>query len=541
MVRERAGSRHEGEPARSEIGRGESHSRTPRGSGARWRQVCRHPVILSVVVTAVGAILWITVFPRVGTDLSAGVARADWASRYPGSAYLFSWYGGIYPASYSVLAPYIFALTGVRPGMAVAVVVSSSLLASLLVKHRVPRARAGALWAAAALWTELSAGRAAFTLGLAAALGCLVVVGCSGLRTWPRLLAVAGLALLTSLLSSVAGLFLGVPAAAFIFTGRSRDGLVVGAAAGLPLATIALLLRGDAQPIGPQNVLPTLLAAALVVYLVPRRWRMVRIGAILCCVAAVIAWVLPTPVGSNVERLGELLAGPVLAGMGSSRPRHLFALALIGAAAWQLAQPSVDLSHGNAPPYAPQTAALVRKLRALGAGTARLEAVPQYGHWESQELASTVWLARGWERQIDIARNPLFYDGTLTPASYRAWLQNNAVRYVAISSGTPDWAAVSEAAIVRSGQPWLVPVWRNGFWRLFRVVGAPPLASSPAVVVGTTPAQITLRMRRRGTTIVRVHWTPLLRTTGNANLAQHGIWTSLTASQPGTCTLTAPY
>jgi hypothetical protein len=217
-------------------------------------------------------------------------------------------------------------------------------------------------------------------------------------------------------------------------------------------------------------------------------------------------------------------------------------LGLIAAACWQVGQPLTDLAHGNGPPYAPQTAALVHELRALHADTARVEAVPQYGHWESQQLASTVWLARGWERQLDMTRNPLFYGGgTLSAGRYHAWLRYNAVRYVAISGGSLDWATLAEAQIVRAGQPWLVPVWHDGLWRLYRVTGTQPLASPPATVVSTTPSQLTVRMGRAGTTVVRVRWSPLLRSTGRATLAPAGPWTSLTTGRPGTYTLSAPY
>jgi len=505
-----------------------------------WRRACCQPVALGGLVTAAGAIVWITVFPRVGTDLSAALARAGWAGNYPGAAYIFSWYGGIHPASYSLLASYLLAIIGTRLAMAVAAVVSAGLLALLLVRHRVPRPRPAALWVAVALWTELSAGRAAFTLGLAAAAGCVVVAG-GRPRGCARLLAAAGLALLSCLLSPVAGLFLGVVAAAFACTGRWREGLAVGMGAGLPLGVMAVFSDGGVQPIGVQSWLPPLLAAAAVVLLVPSRWRMVRLGAIIYGLGVIVTWALPTPVGSNVGRLGELLVGPLLAGMASSRSRWLLAAGLAAAAWWQVAQPAADLAQGNAPAYAPRTQALVRELRAIHADTARVEAVPQYGHWESQQLASTVPLARGWERQVDIERNPLFYRGTLTPAAYYGWLRYNAVRYVAISAASPDFAATAEAAIVREGQPWLVPVWHNAFWRLYQVAGTEPLASPPGTVTGTTPAEITLRLSRAGTTIVRVHWSPLLRSTGSAVLARRGAWTSLTARQPGTYTLSAPY
>jgi len=425
--------------------------------------------------------------------------------------------------------------------MAAAAVVTAAALALLLVRHQVPRPRAAALWAAAALWTELSAGRAAFTVGLAAAVGCVVVAGGSRPRGWARLLATAGLALLTCLLSPVAALFLGVVAAVFAVTGRWREGLAVGVGAGLPLGAMAVFSDGGVQPIGVRAWLPPLLASAGVLLLVPRRWRMVRIGAVIYGLAVIVTWALPTSVGSNVGRLGELFTGPLLAGLGSGRHRWLLAAGLTAAAGWQVAQPAADLAHGSAPAYGPQTADLVRELQALRADTARVEAVPQYGHWESQELASTAALARGWERQVDVERNPLFYDGTLTPDAYYGWLRYNAVRYVAISAASPDFAAAGEAAIVRQGQPWLVPVWHNTCWQLYQVAGADPLASPPATVTRTTPAEITLRMSRAGTTVVRVRWSPLLRSTGSAALARRGAWTSLTARQPGTYTLSAPY
>lgn len=511
------------------------------GLEARARRACGHPAVIGGLVAAVGGVIWVAVFPRVGTDLPAALARAGWARDYPGAAYIFSWYGGIYPAGYSVLAPYLLARAGTRLAMVVAAVTCAGLLGWLLDRSRVPRPRLAAAWLGAGLWTELSAGRAAFTLGLAAAAGCAVVVAGGGRRPGAgRRLAAAALALLSCLLSPVAGLFLGVAAAALAVTGRWRAGLAVGLGAGAPLGVIAVMVPGGVQPIGVQAWLPPLLAAAGVALLVPRRWPAVRAGAVIYGLGVILAWAVPTPVGSNVGRLGELLAGPLLTALASGRPRWLLAAALAAAATWQVAQPADDLAHGNAAAYAPQTQALVRELRILRADTARVEAVPQYGHWESLELAAVVPLARGWERQVDVARNPLFYAGQLTPAAYHDWLRYNAVRYVAVSAATPDFAAAAEAAIVRDGQPWLVPVWRDAFWRLYRVVGTDPLASPPATVTSTTPAQVTLRLSRAGTTVVRVRWSPLLRATG-AVLARRGPWTSLTARRPGRYTLSAPY
>jgi hypothetical protein len=514
---------------------------TRSGRGDRWAwRVCGHPVVISSALTALGAVVWVTVFPRVGTDLPAALARAGWASRYPGAAYLFSWYGGFHPAGYSLLAPYVLAVVGVRPAMAAAAVISAVLLTVLLVRHRVPRPRAAAVWVAVALWTELSAGRAPFTLGLAAGLGCVVAADVRRERPAGRLAAAGALALLTCLLSPVAALFLCVVAAAFAVAGRRVQAVVVAVPAVLPLGAMAAFSDAGTQPFTMQNWLPPLIAAAGVLLLVPRRWLMVRAGALFYGLGVLLTLAVPSLIGSNVSRLGELLIGPLLAGMGNARYRWLLAPALVAAAVWQVAQPAADLTQGNAPPYAPQTAALVRELGALRADTARVEAVPQYGHWESQELADAAPLARGWERQLDIERDPLFYDGSLDPATYHGWLRYNAVRYVALSTATPDPAAAGEASIIRAGQPWLVPVWHDAYWRLYLVTGTSPLASQPATVTGSTPAQITLRMARAGTTVVRVHWSRWLRA-GDAVVARRGAWTSLTVPRPGRYVLTAPY
>jgi hypothetical protein len=505
-----------------------------------FRRACGHPAVIAGLVAAAGALVWIVAFPRVGTDLSAAVARADWASRYPASGYLFSWYGGFNPASYSLLAPYVLGVAGPRLATAAAAVISAVLLGMLLARHAIPRPRAAALWAAIALWTELSAGRAAFTLGLAAGLGCVAVADVSLPRTKRRLVAAGVLALVCCLLSPVAAVFLGVVAAAFAVARQWPQAAVIALCASLPLAVMARYSDGGTQPLGLQNWLPPLVAVAAVLLLVPRPWQLVRVGAFIYGLGVILASQVPSLVGSNVARLGELLAGPLLAGLGSARHRWLLVTALVAAAGWQVAQPVADLAQGNAPPYAPQTAALVRELRVLHADTARVEAVPQYGHWESQELASVVPLARGWERQLDIERNPLFYGGILTPAAYYSWLQYNAVRYVAISTATPDPAGVAEAATVREGQPWLVLVWHNAYWRLYRVTGSDPLASLPARVTASTPAEITLRFSQPGTTIARVHWSPLLRAPGAA-VSQAGPWTRLTVRRAGTYVLQGRY
>ncbi|HVX44291.1 MAG TPA: hypothetical protein VHC49_10415 [Mycobacteriales bacterium] len=509
------------------------------------RQALLHPIVVAVSAAAALAALWMIAFPTWGTDLSAQLARADFASNYPSAAYDFSWYSGIYPASYSLLAPYVFAVAGTRQVAAGAAVVSAGLIAWMFVRHRLPAARWAALWIGVGLGAGLLAGRATFTLGLAAATAAVAVVDASRpSRPW-RLVLGAVLGLLASLFSPLAGAFIGIAAVAFILTRRVWEGITIGAAAALPLCVVAILFgSGGLQPITILNGGPALALAILVYFSAPHSWRVIRIGAAVYAVAVVGAWVMPSAVGSNIERLGLLLGGPLLIATTRHRRRALAICGLVIAVGWQIAIPGRDLLFGKSASAPASTTGLISALKARHADTARVEAVPQYGHWESEQLAAVVPLARGWERQLDTVRNPIFYgddSGKLTPDRYRTWLHDNAVHYVAISDAIPDYAAKREAQIVRAGQPWLTPVWHDKDWTLYQVADPTPLASTPARVVQTTPAQLTLSMPHAGSTVIRIRWSRFLDVDNGGRLDRSGEFTTLSVPAAGTYRLSGHY
>ena len=82
-------------------------------------------------------------------------------------------------------------------------------------------------------------------------------------------------------------------------------------------------------------------------------------------------------------------------------------------------------------------------------------------HWEAYAVAPRFPLARGWERQLDIKYNQLFYGGPLTPATYDAWLHQLAVRFVAVPDAQLDYSARKEAALIDRGLPYLRLVMRT--------------------------------------------------------------------------------
>jgi hypothetical protein len=186
---------------------------------------------------------------------------------------------------------------------------------------------------------------------------------------------------------------------------------------------------------------------------------------------------------------------------------------------------------------------LVSWLRqADGSLAARVEVVPTRDHWEAAYVAPTVPLARGWERQLDIADNPIFYgQAPLTSRTYRAWLESNGARYVALADAPLDEAGVAEAALIDSGVPGLRLVWHDANWRVYDVVGGPGIVSGPARLTGMSGAYLSLRATDAGSSLVRVrwaaHWTV---SSGEARLAPAaGGWTKVIAPHAGPITLEA--
>jgi hypothetical protein len=170
----------------------------------------------------------------------------------------------------------------------------------------------------------------------------------------------------------------------------------------------------------------------------------------------------------------------------------------------------------------------------------RIEVAPTQHHEESAYIAPRFSLARGWERQLDIAYNGLFYkSGALTPASYRSWLLSNGVSYVALANAPLDYAGTAEAALLRSGTvAGLQAVWHTGNWRLWRVLGSSGLASAPASVVALSPKAVVVRFSAAGTSIVKIRWAPswsLAAATGRGAcvIPAPGGWTELRAARAG--------
>jgi hypothetical protein len=277
-------------------------------------------------------------------------------------------------------------------------------------------------------------------------------------------------------------------------------------------------------------------AACAAAYWLPRSLGPVRIGAGLYAVAATLTFVLANPLGANVTRLGMFVLAPLLVAT-ATLSRRALALLVVPLLWWQWS-PAVDavVRSGSDPStekayYQP----LLDELDRLGQPVGRIEIPLTLRHYETAYVAPVVPIARGGERQLDIALNGLFYrDGPLRPADYYRWLLDNGVRYVALPDAPFDEAAEAEAQLLRTGPSFLTPVWADAHWRLWRVAGADGLVDGPAALVAQTPETVVLDASSPGDVVVRVHASALWSVDGPACVEPTGgEWVHLRVRAPG--------
>src|SRR5207248_275603 len=170
----------------------------------------------------------------------------------------------------------------------------------------------------------------------------------------------------------------------------------------------------------------------------------------------------------------------------------------------------------------------------------RVEVVFTDAHWESADVAIHVPIARGWERQLDIGRNSLFYSGTLNATTYRQWLDDNAVRWVALPDAKLDYSGRREARLVRGGLPYLKLSWTGPHWRVYEVTSPHSLVTPEGAAriraLSLGAEQVRLAVDRTGSALVKVRWTPYWVAKG-ACVARDGDWTRVTARRTGTIRL----
>lgn len=488
---------------------------TPEPSTTPPRRLLRHPVTIATAAAAITHVLWFLFFANSGGDIAAQDAWAEFVGRHPGTAYNLAWYGGMHPVSYSVVSPYLMSVLGVRSTMMIVGTVSAGLTALILVRVRAVRnPLACSLAGVFAYLCNALSGRVTFGLGMMFAVGAVAAVFCWPHRwrykRWAKAAVAAPLAALATASSPVAGLFLGVVAAALFLHKRRPGAYAIGLAPVAVVALSSLLFPfSGTQPMSLGTVSLPFVFSVLIFVLVPRDWSTVRTAAAVYGLGTVLTYFVDSQIGSNVTRMAMLFAGIVLlAALPYTRPRsrrwYALVLAFAGLNFW-IGFKGVDDIVRTTPDasWARSLAPLVNQLQQVGAERGRVEVIPASSHREASALA-TYNLARGWNRQADMKRNPLFYDDTLDAVNYRQWLDRWAVHYVVLPTGRPDGGAERETELVGKGLSYLREIWSDENWKLYRVLEPTPLADPPATVEKAGANELTIRVESAGRVLIRI-------------------------------------
>jgi hypothetical protein len=528
-----------------------------------------------------------------GTDWAAQVYRAGQAAHWGLVVWDPGWYGGTYPLNYSLVYPLAAGYLGLWL-VALLSAAGAAYCFDRLVVRQFGKRPAGSWYFAASTVVEVAIGQLPTLAGEALALGSVLWLAnyrraCVAVRRGetapehmnaplPPLQVVGGMTLgvLAALTSPVVGSFLALALVAWGLAdvGRvPRRVVAVELLAGLLVlastAALPLIFPGPGYfPFGFSDLVVVLVICALLASPLLRAPRPVRAGALLYGAVSIGVFAFPNQMGDNDARLAAYIGVPLvicylpglierLAGWRASggaptgtdgRLRQAAVFTGAGAVALFLVvwhwSPIVEAFDGAA--NGPSSTAsyyqpLIGELHRLSLGDpVRVEIPPTVHHWESAYVAPDFPLARGWERQLDVAYNGLFYKtGPLSASAYRSWLLSNGVSFVAVAHAPLDYAATAEVALLRSGDvKGLQQVWQTATWEVWRVMGSPGLASGPARLLSLTPRSVVVHLGAPGRALLRVRWSPYW-SLGPSSATQAcvrrgpGGWTALNSARPG--------
>jgi hypothetical protein len=506
-----------------------------------------------------------------GVDLAAQTYRVTEFKLHGLLLWDSGWYGGNLPLAYSVLFPAIGAELGIHLSAVVAAVVATFAFDRVVTTYFRTRPL-GSWYFAVSTVLPVIIGQLPFLTGEAFGLMALLALQ-RGKKPVALLLGV-----LAALCSPLAAAFLAMVCVAWAaYNTRRRVWLL--ATAVLTIGVVLLIghiFPGDGPfPFPWTGLVVTELLCLTALTPLVRTTPAVRLGALFYAAASFFSFIVPNPLGGNAPRLAgsigvPLLAcfltapGPALARLSPARvvswltrgrmvelgPRWRAAaiVLLVPFAIWQWAPAH---SVVTSPSTDPETEAsfyqpLIHELAKEAPGAIRIEIPPTKEHWESAFVAvdPQISLARGWERQLDIANNPIFYSaGALTASSYHSWLDDNGITWVALPNAPLDYAAVAEAKLLQSGTvPDLTLAWKTADWQLWRVDDSPGLVSGPATLTSLGPDHVVLDVQRSGYVTIRVRYTTFWKLTtgvGCVSIAPSSQWTQINAISVGTVALSA--
>jgi hypothetical protein len=511
---------------------------------AERRLLAREATISAALAASLAALLlWAT---PPGIDWAAHAYQRTFLLQHGFAIWNNFWYAGRYSfVTYSLLYYPLAALLGIRV-LALASIAAAAFAFSMVVFHQWGAASRLSSRSFAVLWVGI-VGAAAFPFALATSFALLALWALQE-RHRGRF---AVCAVLTLAASPLAFAFLVVVLAGVALGRRSlRDSRVqIAAIAGCALAEVVLLrLFGDGGrfPYGTLQLIPSLIFGVLGLVVtrgVPAA-RTLRGVFWIYLGVCIFAYLVPTSVGSNLERL-RYVALPVAliaVALRSWRPLWLVTPAVVLAAIWNVTPIWTTLARASTDPEAAPAywQPAIGFLKEHLSPSFRVEVVDTAEHWPAAYLPDAgIPIVRGWYRQADFPQNELLYDGPIGARGYEAWLRRMGVRYVVLTDAPPDYSGRHEAELITSGRTRLVSVRQLPHMTVYELPDATPIVTgpAPATVISMWPSRIVMMLDAPGTYRVRVRWSPYWRaSTGCVSKTADGM-TELSARQPGTVEL----
>jgi hypothetical protein len=470
----------------------------------RWpRLVLPRWVLWPAVLAVANATAFLILRPGVN-DLWAARARASAASHGVGLTYWFSWFGGgSTPGNYSVLSPYLSALLTAELVGALSAVAITLLCAALLRDTAHPLA--GTAVATVAAGINLWSGRVPFLLGSALAVGALIAV-----KRQRRVVA-GGMTVLSIAASPVSGAFLALGLVGAFITRQAYRAVSVTTLATI-VVSLGLVGLAFGAP-GPQHfswALCGLSIGALLAFLFARPQDYVRAVIYLSMLTAVAMALIPNGMGSNFGRMLWFCLPVVVVATGT---RKLWVSVLVVCPVL-LSSGNLtlsDLRHATdrvaTKSYYTPLATELDKISGLT--NYRLEVVAEGAHAAYDALLDHAMLARGWETQEDNALNRTLKSDALNATSYKIWLDNNSVGYVALPRSKAE--KYREYALIAAGTlPYLTEIWHSADWALFRVSHPTPIVAAPQRILTYSQSKLTIRVTCACTFTIRIRYSKYL-------------------------------
>ncbi|MGI8680485.1 MAG: hypothetical protein ACR2LX_17735 [Jatrophihabitans sp.] len=493
--------------------------------------------MVATAVAIVGAVAFAAVRPNVG-DLQAALARESAARHGVGLTYWYGWFGGgSTPGNYSVIVPTLTAWFGTVLLGVLATVAITPL--AWLALARLPYRVAGTWVATIVAGFNLWSGRIPFALGCAVGIVALMAAR----ERWNGL--TVGATIVSSLCSPVTGLFVAVGLfATFLVRPENRRTMLVGC--GACLSTLLLVALVFTTP-GPQPYTyasAALTAGSALAMLYAKPNQVVRATIWCTALAAPVIATIPNGLGSNLVRLPWICLPAVAVATANALPKWRILVAVLPALALCANATVADIGRADVPSASPSYyQGLIGQLKPLpNLANSRLEVVgnPRV-HTAAFVLLGHAALAGGYETQEQNELNAILSNRAgLDDVSYKVWLDNNAVGYVALDRAPA--ANYAEYDLVSSGRvPYLTKVSQSKEWVLYRVGDATPIVPRPQRLLQVSQSEMRIQVPCACSFYVRIRYSKFLRATAHATdssatatLADDGNgWTIVTAPRAG--------